>query len=65
MALLLLDAGADPLYTCIMEDEQESIPPLLAVMRAIPTGMIPSLTLHDSLLQGSNPLARIIGVKLA
>ena len=39
MALLLLEAGADPMYTCTTADGYESLPPLTAVMHAIPTGV--------------------------
>ena len=38
IALLLLEAGADPLYTCKTADEAESLAPLLAVMYAVPAG---------------------------
>lgn len=41
MALLLLGAGADPMYTCATVDGDESLPPLTAVMRAIPAGEQP------------------------
>ena len=38
MALLLLEAGADPLHTCTTADGCQSLPPLTAVMYAIPAG---------------------------
>ena len=43
MALMLLEAGADPLYTCT---GCESLPPLTAVMHAIPTGDQPLTSLQ-------------------
>lgn len=48
MALMLLEAGADPLYTCT---GCESLPPLTAVMHAIPTGDQPITSLQTDLVQ--------------
>lgn len=38
IALLLLEAGADPAYIGTADDGQVSLPPLTAVMHAIPPG---------------------------
>lgn len=60
MALLLLEAGADPMYTCTTADGNKSLPPLTAVMHAIPTGehtlflqlLLPSPTFRRILAKG-------------
>lgn len=38
IALVLLEAGADPAYIGTTDDGEESLPPLTAVMHAIPPG---------------------------
>lgn len=50
IALVLLEAGADPAYIGTTHDGEESLPPLTAVMHAIPPGgqdFILQQLLHD------------------
>ena len=61
MALLLLEAGADPMYTCTTADGCQSLPPLTAVMHAIPTGEQALIThllspVQTDVLQQSPPI---------
>lgn len=41
IALLLLEGGADPMFTCTMADGEQSLPPLTALIHSVPTGQRP------------------------